>query len=319
MREPEISLRLIMKAMTYDRFGGDDALSLTEQSKPKVGPGEILVRVKAAGVNPVDWKVMSGGLETMMDTRFPVVPGWDVAGVVEEVGIDTPEYQVDDEVVGYARKDYVHGGTMAEYVTLGVRHAARRPTSVSWSQAAGLPLAGLTAYQALRRLGVRDGSVVLIHAAAGGVGTMAVQLARELGASTVIGTASTRNHEYLSKLGATPVEYGEGLTNRVKEIAPGGVDVVLDLVGDVLDVTTAVLKPGGSHGSVADPGVLERGGAWIWVRPDAADLSDLAGLVDAGRLSLDVAAEFPLEKLPEAFALSREGHTRGKIVVTIDA
>lgn len=319
MGESQPWLWLTMKAMTYDRFGGDDALALTDQCQPKVGPGEILVRVKAAGVNPVDWKVMSGGLAAMMDIRFPVVPGWDAAGVVEEVGIDTPEYQVGDEVVGYARKDYVHGGTMAEYVTLAVRHAARKPTSASWSQAAGLPLAGLTAYQALRRLGVSEGSVVLIHAAAGGVGTMAVQLAREFGASTIIGTASARNHDYLTQLGATPVEYGDGLTDRVKEIAPEGVDVVLDLVGGVLDVTTAVLKPGGSQGSVADPGVLEYGGAWIWVRPDADDLAALVQLVDAGGLTLDVAAEFPLERLPDAFALSREGHTRGKIVVTVDA
>lgn len=308
-----------MKAMTYDRFGGDDVLSLTEQPRPKVGPGEILVRVKAAGVNPVDWKVMSGGLEPLMDIRFPVIPGWDVAGVVEETGIDVSEFSVGDEVVGYARKDYVHGGTMAEYVTLAVRHAAPRPSSVSWQQAAGLPLAGLTAYQALRRLGVRQGSTVLIHAAAGGVGQLAVQLAQHLGATTVIGTASERNHELLRSLGAVPVQYGDGLADRVKEVAPQGVDVSLDLVGGVEEVTLSVLAEGGTHGSITDPAVLEHGGQWIWVRPDAADLAELSRLVDDGRLALQVATEFPLEELPQAFALSREGHTVGKIVVTVDS
>lgn len=306
-----------MKAMTYDRFGGDDVLSLTEQPRPKVGPGEILVRVRAAAVNPVDWKVMSGGLDPLMEAHFPVIPGWDVAGTVEEVGIDAPEFTQGEEVVGYARKDVVQAGTMAEYVTLAVRHAARKPSRATWAQAAGLPLAGLTAWQALNRLEVGKGSAVLIHAAAGGVGIAAVQLARHLGATTVIGTASEGNHPYLRELGATPVTYGDGLVERVRKIAPDGVDVVLDLVGGVEEQTMAVLKPGGHHGSITDPDVLEHGGQWIWVRPDHADLTELSRLVDDGVLRVDVAREFELEKLPEAFALSREGHTRGKIVVTV--
>ncbi|GAB48183.1 putative oxidoreductase [Mobilicoccus pelagius NBRC 104925] len=305
-----------MRAVTYERYGDPEVLSVTEMPRPKVGPGEILVRVRSASVNPVDWKIMAGGLDAMMDAIFPVVPGWDVAGVVEEVGIDAPEFAAGDEVIAYARKDVVHGGTFAEFVTVPVRCAARRPASASWNEAAGLPLAGLTAYQVLTRLGVEKGSTVLVHGASGGVGRMGVQIARDLGAR-VIGTASEKNHDMLRELGAEPVTYGDGLADRVKELAPEGVDVVADFVGGVVDVTTAVLAEGGRHGSIADPDVLKAGGQWMWVRPDADDLAHLSQMVDDGRLRVDVAETFPFEKARDAFDLSREGHTSGKIVVVV--
>ena len=190
-----------MRAITYSRYGGADVLELTEQPTPKVGPDSVLVRVRAASVNPVDWKVRAGYLDAVMDVTFPVVPGWDVAGVVERVGLDTPELQVGDEVYGYVRRDWVQGGTFAELVAAPVRTLARKPSSLSFEEAAAVPLAGLTAYQAIRRAGVRAGQTVLVHAAAGGVGAFAVQIARSLGAR-VIGTASERNHEYLRGLGA---------------------------------------------------------------------------------------------------------------------
>src|SRR6478609_10849561 len=167
-----------MRAMTYETYGGPENLALTEQPRPKVGPGEVLVRVRSASVNPVDWKLMSGGLDAVMDVRFPVVPGWDVAGVVEAVGFDTPEFVAGDEVIAYARKDYVHGGTFAELVTVPARSLAPRPRSLSWDEAAGLPLAGLTALRLLQRLEVGTGDTVLVHAAAGGVGSLAVQIGR---------------------------------------------------------------------------------------------------------------------------------------------
>lgn len=305
-----------MRAMTYDAWGGNEALHLTEQPLPKVGPGEALVRVRSASVNPVDWKIMSGGLGTLMDSIFPIVPGWDVAGVVEQVGIDTPELSVGDEVIAYARKDVLHGGTFAEYVTVGLRHVAPKPTSMTWDEAAGLPLAGLTALQTLTRLGVSEGQTVLVHGAAGGVGMLAVQIARSLGAR-VIGTASERNHEALRARGAEPVAYGEGLTERVRALAPQGVDAVADYVGGVVEVTTAVLRDGGRHASVADPGVLAAGGEWMWVRPDHDDLTTLSRMADAGQLAVTVARTFPLEELAEAFALNQEGHTSGKIAVRV--
>ncbi len=209
-----------MRAMAYDGYGDPDVLRLTDLPRPKVGPGEVLIRVRSAAVNPVDWKIMSGGLDALMDIRFPVVPGWDVAGVVEQLGLDVPELTVGDEVMAYARKDYVHGGTFAELVTVPVR-ARPQAASLSWDEAAGLPFAGLTAYQVLSRLDVSE-DTVLVHGAAGGVGALGVQIARSLGAR-VIGTASPANHDWVRALGAQPVAYGDGLAERVRALAPDGV------------------------------------------------------------------------------------------------
>jgi NADPH:quinone reductase-like Zn-dependent oxidoreductase len=252
-----------------------------------------------------------------MDAYFPVIPGWDVAGVVETVGVDAPEFRVGDEVVAYARKDVLHGGTCAELVTMSVRGVARKPAGLSWDQAGGLPLTGLTALQTLDRLELAAGETLLIHGASGGVGSAAVQIAHARGAQ-VIGTASPANHEFLTSLGADgAVDYGEGLADRVRALAPRGVDVVADFVGGVLDTTLAVLKPGGRHASVADASVLEAGGQWIWVRPDARGLDTLAGLVDAGQLTVPVAQVFELDRLADAFTASRTGHTRGKIIIRV--
>ncbi|MFF1413203.1 NADP-dependent oxidoreductase [Streptomyces sp. NPDC058289] len=305
-----------MRAMTYDTYGGVEVLSETRIPVPKVGPGEVLVRVRCASVNPVDWKIMAGGLDGLMDVVYPVVPGWDVAGTVEYVGIDTPEFTAGDDVVAYARKDYVHGGTFAEFVTVPVRALAPKPASLTWQQAAGLPLAGLTAYQLLTRLDTGKEDTVLVHGAAGGVGSLGVQIARALGAR-VIGTASARNHDRLRELGCEPVEYGDGLAERVRALAPDGVTVVADFVGGVLDTTLAVLAEGGRHASIADHTVLGSGGQWMWVRPVGADLAELGRLADAGQLTVTVAETFPLEELAAAFELSREGHAAGKIVLEV--
>ncbi|MFD3546679.1 NADP-dependent oxidoreductase [Streptomyces sp. NPDC058655] len=305
-----------MRAIAYETYGGTEVLAETRLPVPKVGPGEVLVRVKYAAVNPVDWKIMAGGLDPLMDVVYPVVPGWDVAGTVERVGIDTPEYAEGDEVMAYARKDYVHGGTFAEFVTVPVRALAHKPASLGWAEAAGLPLAGLTAYQVLTRLGTGAGDTVLIHGAAGGVGSLGVQIARALGAR-VIGTASPRNHDRVRALGAEPVAYGDGLADRVRALAPEGPTVVADFVGGVLDVTREVLHDDGRHASIADPTVTGSGGEWMWVRPDGADLAELGRLADAGKLTVTVAESFPLAEAAAAFALSQDGHTAGKIVIEV--
>lgn len=305
-----------MKAITYSSYGDPDVLTLSELPDPKVGPGEVRIAVRAASVNPVDWKIMGGHLDQLMTVTFPAIPGWDVAGVVEEVGLDVPEFQVGDEVMAYGRRDWVQAGSFAEKMTLPVRTLARKPAGLDFEQAASLPLAGLTAYQTLTRLGVSEGSTVLVHGANGGVGSFAVQIAAGLGAR-VIGTASERNHDRVRELGAEPVAYGEGLPERVRALAPEGVDVVVDYVGDVLEQTLAVLAEGGRHGSVADPAVTGEGGEYFWVRPDAADLEHLASLVDAGTLRVDVARRFPLEQAADAFRASIEGHTAGKIALSI--
>ncbi|MCX4695054.1 NADP-dependent oxidoreductase [Streptomyces sp. NBC_01408] len=305
-----------MRALVYETYGGTEVLTETRLPVPKVGPGEVLVRVKYASVNPVDWKIMAGGLDALMDVVYPVVPGWDVSGTVERVGIDTPEYAEGDEVMAYARKDYVHGGTCAEFVTVPVRALAHKPGSLGWAEAAALPLAGLTAYQVLTRLGTGKGDSVLIHGAAGGVGSFGVQIARALGAR-VIGTASPRNHDRVRELGAEPVAYGDGLAGRVLGLAPEGVTVVADFVGGVLAVTREVLHDDGRHASIADPTVTGSGGEWMWVRPVGADLQELARLADAGQLTVTVAETFPLAELGAAFELSQAGHTAGKIVIEV--
>jgi len=306
-----------MKAITYSTYGGPEVLTLSEVEDPKVGPGEILVSVRAAGVNPVDWKVMSGGLDPLITTAFPVIPGWDVAGVVEAVGLDTPEFSVGDEVMAYARKDWIQAGSFAEKMTVPVRAAARKPASLSFEQAAALPLAGLTAYQSLHRLGLKSGQTVLVHGANGGVGSFAVQIAAAAGAR-VIGTASPRNHERIRDLGGEPVAYGDGLGERIRALAPDGVDLVADYVGGVLEQTLAVLVEGGRHGSIADGTVADAGGTYLWVRPDAADLTALGELAESGALRIDVERAHPLAEAADAFRANMEGHTTGKIVLTVD-
>ncbi len=307
-----------MKAITYRTYGSPDVLSYEDVPEPKLGPDSVLVRVKAAAVNPVDWKIQAGYLDSVLDAVFPVIPGWDVAGVVEQAGHAVTEFAPGDEVIGYVREDFVSRGTFAEYVAAPVRTLARKPANLSFEEAAGLPLAGLTAYQALvHQLKAAEGETVLVHAAAGGVGSLAVQIARALGVR-VIGTASERNHAYLRSLGATPVAYGEGLADRVKALAPEGVDAVLDLVGgEALQLSPALLAPGGRLASIADGSVLGLGGSYLFVRPDAADLAALTELAERGALGVDVAAVFPLEKAADALRLSMDGHTRGKIAITV--
>lgn len=236
-----------MKAITYTAYGTPDILALTEVPEPKVGPGEVLVRVRAAGVNPVDWKLAAGYLDSILEVRYPVIPGWDVAGVVEAVGEDTFDYAVGDEVYGYVRKEWVELGTYAELVSAPVRTLARKPRELTFEQAAGIPLAGLTAYQSLTRVGLEAGETVLIHSAAGGTGSFGVQIAVALGLR-VIGTAGAHNHDYLRSLGAEPVLYGEGFADRVRELAPEGVDAALGLLRRRRDPGAPVPGQGGAPG-----------------------------------------------------------------------
>ena len=241
-----------------------------------------------------------------------------MAGVVERVGLDTPELQVGDEVYGYVRKDTVQGGTFAELVAAPVRTLALKPASLSFEEAAAVPLAGLTAYEAIQRSGVEEGQTVLVHAAAGGVGAFAVQIAKAQGAR-VIGTASEPNHEFLRGLGAEPVTYGDGLADRVRAIAPDGIDVALDFVGgDAVAVSAELVTDRSAITSVADPTArTEHGGQYVWVRPSTAGLAALAALFDAGMLTVELAQVFDLADAADAHRASETGHTRGKVVVRV--
>lgn len=304
-----------MRAAVYPQYSSDfGALEVRDLPTPKVAPGSVLIQVRAAGVNPVDWKAMAGGLDPLFDAVFPVIPGWDVAGVVVGLGLDTPEFAVGDEVIAYARKDVLHAGSFAEQMAIPAGAVARKPASLSWEQAAGLPLAGGTALRTLDALGVTEGDTVLVHAAAGGVGGLAVQIARARGAR-VIGTASRRNHDFLRSLGAEPVVYGDGLAERVLALVPGGLDAVADFVGGQLETTLAVLAPEGRHASVADSTVTEHGGRYLWVRPDGTETARLSRLADEGALTVEVAATFGLDQVAEAFEQSRSGRTRGKLII----
>ncbi|MFJ6773520.1 NADP-dependent oxidoreductase [Kitasatospora sp. NPDC091257] len=306
-----------MKAIAINRYGGPEVVEYTDLPDPKVGPDSVLVEVRAAGVNPVDWKVRDGALDGILDAHFPLVMGWDLAGVVRAVGGGITEFAPGDEVYGYVRKDAVEHGTYAELVSAPVRTLARKSAALDWAQSGGLPLAGLTALQGLRALRLAEGETVLVHAAAGGVGHLAVQLARAFGAR-VIGTAAERNHDFLRGLGAEPVVYGEGLADRVRALAPDGVDAALDLVGHgAVQVSAGLVADPGRIASTTDFGVKALGGRYVWVRPDAGDLAELAALADDGRLTVTVASTFPLAQAASAQALSAEGRTRGKIVLLV--
>ncbi|MBY8880315.1 NADP-dependent oxidoreductase [Actinacidiphila acidipaludis] len=306
-----------MKAITASHYGDPDTLELTETDDPKVGPDSVLVRVRAAGVNPVDWKVVAGYLDPIMNVHFPLIPGWDVAGVVEAVGLDVPEFSVGDEVFGYVRKDEVQHGTYAELVAAPVRTLARKPAGLDWEQAAAVPLAGLTAYQCLDRIGVTRGDTVLVHAAAGGVGSFAVQIAVARGAR-VIGTASERNHDFLRSLGAEPVSYGDGLEDRVRAMAPDGITAAVDLIGDgAAQLSQRLMTDPSRVASIVDASVKETGGQHVWVRPDSGDLTALGRLIEDGKVKVFIERSLPLDQAAEAFRLSQTGQTRGKLVLTV--
>jgi NADPH:quinone reductase-like Zn-dependent oxidoreductase len=311
-----------MKAIVYHGYGDESVLRLEEVPEPKISADRALVKVKAAGVNPVDYHVRNGAMDPMLDVQFPVTPGWDVAGVVDRVGYLAEGFSKGDEVMGYAWMDFLHHGSYAEYMAAPLRTLVHKPESLSWDQAAALPLAGLTAYQAIKRVGVAAGDVVLAHGAAGGIGSIGVQILRLLGA-TVIGTASPSNHDFLRGLGAVPVGYGDDLHSAVREHAPDGVDVIADFYGHgSLERTRDLLRAGRTPTNmvtVADGrAAMAMGAHVIGVQPVADDLQQLADWAVSGALTVPITQRFPLAEAADAHRLSASGHTRGKIVIEVD-
>jgi NADPH:quinone reductase-like Zn-dependent oxidoreductase len=306
-----------VRGIAYERFGDESVLELRDDlPEPPVGPDAVLVRVHAAGVNPVDLTIRQGHLAGYFPHNFPIVPGWDVAGVVEAAGPAVVAFRPGDEVFGYVRRDDVQWGTTAELVPAPQRCLAHKPESLSFVEAGALPLAGLTAYQALTEaLDIGEGDRVLVHRASGGVGFFAVQIAVALGAH-VIGTASPRNHGFLRDAGvAETLDYGAGpISGQLGE----PVDAVLDLVGGetLADAPKQVRDPA-RIASVVDPVVNEMGGRYVFVRPDTHDLEELARMADAGQLRVPIAKAFPLEQVADAQTLVAGGHVRGKVVVTL--
>ncbi|WP_210650955.1 NADP-dependent oxidoreductase [Nocardioides sp. SYSU D00065] len=310
-----------MRAASYDTFGGPEVIHVGERPDPPVGPDTVLVRARATSVNPVDWKIREGYLQGAYPHHLPIIPGWDVAGVVEAVGPSVRTgVQVGDEVWGYVRRDDVAHGTAAELVPAPERCVALKPASLSFEEAASVPLAGLTAHQALTEaLSVGPGDRVLVHAASGGVGQLAVQIAVALGAD-VIGTASPAHHELVRRLGAGVVlDHHAGPISGQLGDHGGPVDAVLDLVGgEALADAPAQVRDPARIASVIDPEtVLGLGGRYVFVRPDRDGLDALGALVEAGRLQVTVARTFPLEQIADAHRLSQEGSPGGKIAITI--
>jgi NADPH:quinone reductase-like Zn-dependent oxidoreductase len=316
-----------MRAIAITEFGGSDRLHETEVDDPLVGPDSVLIRVRAAGINPVDYKVRQGNLAGRIPHFFPLIPGWDAAGVVEQVGPAVTDFAPGDEVYAYCRQDLVRDGTYAELVSVRDDAVARKPARLSFDEAGGVPLAGLTALQLLRgALDIKAGERVLIHAAAGGVGSFAVQIAKDDDAQ-LIATASAANHDYVRGLGADDViDYtSEDFVAAVRERYPDGIDAVVDLVGgEVQERSAEVLAPGrGRLGSIIAPpdadALRDRGlrGHYVFVRPSASGLRVLAAMADAGRLRVHLQEVVPLGEAARAHETLEGGHVRGKIVLRV--
>jgi NADPH:quinone reductase-like Zn-dependent oxidoreductase len=306
-----------VRGVAYDKFGDAGVLRVRDDlPMPPVGPDTVLVRVHAAGVNPIDIGIREGHLAGAYPHHFPIIPGWDVSGVVEAAGPAITTFAPGDEVFGYVRRDDVQWGTTAEFVPAPLRCVAHKPASLSFAEAGALPLAGLTAYQALAEvLDVSEGERVLVHRAAGGVGFFAVQIAVALGAH-VIGTASPRNHGFLRDAGVAEVlDYAAGpISGQLGE----PVDAVLDLVGgDTLADAPRQVRDPRRIASVVDPAVLDLGGRYVFVHPDPHDLEELARMADAGQLRVPIARAFDLDHVADAHELLAGGHVRGKVVVTL--
>ncbi len=305
-----------MRATIYRRYGGPEVLELVNVPNPKLAQNSVLIRVKAAALNPADLALQAGLGDSIMDAWFPVIPGWDVAGIVERVGAGVTEFTAGDEVIGFVREEILHHGTYAEKISAPASTLVRKPRNATWAQASGLPLAGLTAYQAIvHKLKLTKGETVLIHGASGGVGSLAAQIAVKNGARA-IGSGSTANHSYLRLIAVEPVLYGDHLVRDVRAIIPEGVDAILDCAGrGVLALNPQLGRAGYRSCSIADSAA---GVATVFARMNQADLLRLVELVEAGSLTVEVAATYPLEDAARAQLALRDGGKKpGKIVLDV--
>jgi NADPH:quinone reductase-like Zn-dependent oxidoreductase len=304
------------KAYVFTRYGGPETEALVELDRPSPGPGQILVAVRAAGVNPVDWKQRTGHRRPGDSEReMPAVFGNEVAGVVEEIGADVTGFAVGDEVFG----NPVAGG-YAEYALLPVAVTAHKPAELSFPDAATLPVAAATAYDGIRQLDLPSGATVLITGAGGGVGVAATQIARAFGLR-VIGVASDGKKDFVESLGAVHVPSGPELAERLRAAAPDGVDGVFDLVGgEVQEAAATLLSDRTKLITGADrETVAKLGGAGVERARTAAVLDEVARLVVGGELRPFVTRTFPLDRADEALRTVEDGHVRGKIVIEVSA
>jgi NADPH:quinone reductase-like Zn-dependent oxidoreductase len=303
------------KAVRFDHYGGPEVLEVVDVDAPAPGEGEVVVRVEATGINPGEAAIRSGALHALWPATFPSGEGSDLAGVVTEVGSGVDAVSVGDEVIGYTDERASH----AELVAVDAEHLTPRPGAVPWEVAGSLYVVGATAYAALRAVGLREGDVVVVSGAAGGVGTLVVQLARNAGA-TVVGLASEDHHDWLREHGALPVTYGDGVAERIRTAAGGRVDAFIDLFGSgYVELAIELGVTPERIDTIADPTAPERhpgvkiDGNLAGASPET--LAELAALIAEGRLEVPIARVYPLAEVREAYTELERRHTLGKIVL----
>ena len=303
------------KAVRYDEFGGIDVLRVDEVERPAPGDGQVLVRVKAAGINISEAVIRTGAVAQIFPSRVPSGQGSDLAGVVEEAGAGAGGFSPGEEVIGFSS----NRASQAELVLVEAGNLARKPEKVSWEAAGGLYVIGVTARGAVQAVQPAQGETVVVSGAAGGVGSLAVQLARRTGA-TVIGLAGAGNHEWLASHGVIPVAYGDGVADRVRAAAPGGVDAFIDTYGGgyvdlaiALGVEANRIDTIADYAAAAKYGVQTAGGAEAG--PGGQVLAELAGLIAEGHLEVPIANVYPLAQVREAYTELERRHTHGKIVL----
>jgi enoyl reductase len=303
------------KAIVFANYGGPDVLQLVEV--PSVAPksGEVQVRVRAAGVQPFDALFRSGAAQRWAPANFPQRLGNEWSGTIESIGAGVTTFSVGDQVLGWAMLT-----AYGEHVVVSVDQLVRKPQQMLWSEAGALPASGQTASTGLEELNVGDGQTVLIHAAAGGVGSFAVQIARAKGA-TVIGTASERNQDYLKSLGAIPVVYGDNLVQKIRSVAPSGVDAALVAVdsAEAMEASIELVADKGRIGTVAfSPLARQLGIRQLSTERSVTRLNELVTMYASGQLRVNIQREFPLAEATEAHRLIEGGHVRGKVVLMVD-
>jgi NADPH:quinone reductase-like Zn-dependent oxidoreductase len=304
------------RAVRFDHYGDVDVLNVVDVERPTPGPNQVLVHVKAAGINPGEASIRKGLLHERWPASFPSGEGSDLAGVVEEVGPGVDAFAVGDEVIGWTDER----GSHAELVVVPVGHLVAKSAGVSWEAAGALFVAGVTAWAAVRAVGVSDGDTVVVSGAAGGVGSIAVQLAQDAGAAKVIGLASERHHAWLRDHGVIPVTYGDGVAERIRQTANGAVDAFVDTYGGGY-VQLAIEELGVAPervDTIIDWATAEQYGAKTDGSMQGSSpevLAELAGLIDAGKLEIPIAHVYPLDQVRDAYTELEQRHTLGKIVL----
>jgi NADPH:quinone reductase-like Zn-dependent oxidoreductase len=302
------------RAVRFDKYGDLDVLQVVEVDRPIPGPGKVLVRVKAAGINPGEASIRKGLFADRWPATFPSGQGSDLAGVVEEVGSGVANVAVGDEVIGFTNDR----SSQAELVLVDSSNLVPRPTNVSWEQAGGLFVAGTTAYAAVRSVALNPGDTVVISGAAGGVGSIAVQLARNAGAK-VIGLAGEANHKWLKDHGVIPVTYGDGVEDRIRAASGGKIDAFIDTFGGgYVELALKLGVPKNRIDTIIDFAAAAKHGVKTEGNHQAASadvLAELAGQLAAGRLEIPIAKVYPLAEVRDAYRELEQRHTRGKIVL----